>query len=147
MINTMNRIEVATSLFKKGHDCSQSVLAAFDDITGIDRETSLKLGSPFAGGMGKMGDTCGAVTGALMVIGLKHGVTDPADKKAKEKTHELVNNFVEKFRTLNSSTVCREIIGHDIKTIGSLSSGVRKEVHSKCLKSVQDAVRILEEIL
>ncbi|MBI4824894.1 MAG: C_GCAxxG_C_C family protein [Nitrospirae bacterium] len=143
----MNRTDTATSLFKKGYDCSQSVLAAFDDVTGIDRDTSLKLGSPFAGGMGKMGDTCGAVTGALMVIGLKHGATDPADKKTKEKVHGLVNEFVEKFRSLSSSTICRDIIGLDIKTIGRLSSGERKDVHTKCLKCVQDAVEILEEIL
>lgn len=143
----MNKVELATSLFKKGYDCSQSVLAAFDDITGIGRDTSLKLGSPFAGGMGKTGETCGAVTGALMVIGLKHGAIDPADKKAKEKVHGLVNEFVEKFRSLSSSTVCRDIIGHDIKSIGRLSSGERKDVHAKCLKCVRDAVEILEEIL
>ncbi|MBI4843025.1 MAG: C_GCAxxG_C_C family protein [Nitrospirae bacterium] len=143
----MNRADTATALFKDGHDCSQTLLAVFGDVTGMDKETALKLGSAFAGGIGKTGETCGAVTGALMVIGLVHGSADPRDKDTREKLYELVNGFIRKFREMNASTLCREIIGHDIKLIGSLSSEERKEVHKKCVKSVEEAVRILEEIL
>jgi C_GCAxxG_C_C family probable redox protein len=143
----MNKVELAATTFKEGFDCAQSVLVTFSDKTALDRDTALRLGNPFAGGMGRMGDTCGAVTGALMVIGLIHGATEPKNKKAKAKTVKLVNEFIEKFSELNGSSTCREIIGHDIRSIGRLSSGRRKEVHRKCLKAVQDAVEILEEIL
>ena len=143
----MKKTEVATKLFKEHYDCSQVLLLVFGDETGMDRDTALKLGSAFAGGMGKMGDTCGAVTGAFMVIGLIHGATDPGDKKAKAKTFSLTDAFVEKFNKLNTSTVCRELIECDIKEIGKLPVLRRREIHKKCLKSVQDAVEILEEIL
>ncbi len=143
----MNKTELAKTLFKEGYDCSQVLLLVFSDETGMEREAALKLGSAFAGGIGKMGDTCGAVTGALMVIGLKHGPTEPFDKKAKNKTYDLINVFIKKFKSLNNSTICRELIGCDIKKLGRLSSGARREVHMKCRKAVQDAVKILEEIL
>lgn len=143
----MNKSELATTLFKEGFDCSQALLVVFSDETGMERDTALKLGSAFAGGMGKMGDTCGTVTGALMVIGLRHGATDPQDKKAKAKTFGLVRKFVEKFRALNDSAICRELIECDIKEIGKLPPEAQKDIHKKCLKFVQDAVEILEEIL
>lgn len=143
----MKRSDTAAAFFKEGHDCAQSLLAAFDDVTGLGRDTALKLGSAFAGGMGKTGGTCGAVTGSIMVIGLRSGSADPKDKEAKEKTSSLVREFMERFKSLNKSTTCRELIGHDVQLLGSLPPEVRKDVHKQCAKCVRNAVEILEEML
>jgi C_GCAxxG_C_C family probable redox protein len=143
----MSRLETATSLFKQGYDCAQTVLVAFGDVTGIERETALKLGSAFAGGMGMTGNTCGTVSGALMVIGLVHGATEPKDKETKARTIKMVNDFFKKFNERNASATCRELIGVDIASVKQMPSEERKNVYRKCLKYVQSSVEILEEIL
>lgn len=77
--------ELAKELFIKGYNCSQSVFAAFCDETGLDVDTALKIASSFGGGMGRLREVCGAVTGMFMVVGMKYGYTDPSDKKARTK--------------------------------------------------------------
>ena len=72
--------DLARKLFKKGYNCSQSVFAAFCDETGLDMETALKIASSFGGGMGRLREVCGAVTGMFMVVGMKYGYTDPSSK-------------------------------------------------------------------
>lgn len=72
--------DLARELFKQGYNCSQSVFAAFCDETGLDTETALKIASSFGGGMGRLREVCGAVTGMFMVVGMKYGYTDPSQK-------------------------------------------------------------------
>ena len=76
----MSHSEIARQLFLDGYNCSQAVLCAFEDVTGLDRETAAKLSSSFGGGMGRMREVCGCVSGALMVLGMVCGYGDPEDQ-------------------------------------------------------------------
>jgi len=144
----MDTVEQSVALFREGFSCSQALLAAFGPALGLDRELALRLADPFGGGMGRMAETCGAVTGAFMVIGLKHGRTRADDKAAKATTHRLVQGFVERFKARNTTIVCRDLLGCDISTPEGLKQAYdRKIVFTLCPKLVQDAAEILEEIL
>jgi len=137
----MHRVEDAASLFGKGFNCTQSVLTAYGTELGLNKEIALKIASAFGGGMGLMGGTCGAVTGAFMVIGLKHGATEP-HREAEMKTYKLVEKFVNKFKSRNNSILCKELLGFDIA-----SPTARKIAKKKCPKYVRDAAEIIKEIL
>jgi C_GCAxxG_C_C family probable redox protein len=140
----VSRVERAVSLFEEGFSCSQAILSTFGPQLGLDRETALKVATAFGGGMGHMGETCGAVTGAFMVIGLKHGRIRAEDEETRDKAYELVAEFVDKFRSRNGSIVCRELLGCDINTPEGLALAREKNV---CPGFVRDAAEIIEEIL
>ena len=98
--------------------------------------------------MGRMGETCGGVTGALMVIGLRYGKTEIQDKQEKEMTYGLVKEFVNRFKSRNGSIVCRGLLGCDISTPEGLSIAKEKNlIATLCPKFVQDAAEIMEQIL
>ena len=81
----MNRVERAVSSFKEGFRCSQALLSTYGVQFGLNREVALRISEAFGGGMGRMGETCGAVTGAFMVIGLRYGKTRIEDERAKRE--------------------------------------------------------------
>jgi C_GCAxxG_C_C family probable redox protein len=139
----MNKSEMAQALFKEGFNCSQSILAAYGTDLGIERDIALKIAGAFGGGIGRMGETCGVVTGALMIIGLKYGVISANDKTAKAKTYEVAKAFVNSFEALNNSVKCRDFLGFDIRS--NPDSG--KIISRQCPKYVIDAVSIIEELL
>ena len=91
------RVSLAHSRFSEGYSCSQSVLAAFAPELGLDADAALRVSAAFGGGMGRTGGTCGAVTGALMALGLKYGAT-VADPVAKERTYALTREFIAQVR-------------------------------------------------
>lgn len=97
----MNKVEQAVSSFKEGFSCSQAVFSTYSMELGLDRETALKVAAPFGVGMGRMGETCGAVTSAFMVLGLKYGRIKAEDEETKEKTYDLVREFVKRFESRN----------------------------------------------
>ena len=141
-------VDKALTSFKEGFACSQAVLLSFADDFGLDKNTALKLAAGFGGGMGRMGLTCGAVTGAYMVIGLKNGATTAQNKAAKEQTYQMVREFNDRFKARNHSLVCKELLKCDI----SLPAGFEEAKHkgllnTTCPKLVRDAVEILEEML
>lgn len=115
---------------------------------GLEVDTALKISSAFGGGIGRTGDVCGAVIGALMAIGLEYGRTKPNDDEAKEKTYHLSQEFLQKFRERNDSIVCRDLLGVDISAPDGRERieelGLEEKV---CQKAVRDAAEILEEIL
>lgn len=144
----MSKHEEALSLFNEAFSCSQAVFAAFAPEMGLDRETALKAAGAFGGGMGRMGDTCGAVTGAFMLIGLKYGQTKAGDGNAKDRTYQLVREFVERFKERNRSIVCRELLGVHIGTPeGSQAFKEKGLKNAVCMKVVRDAAEIIGEIL
>lgn len=139
---------MAVSIFKEGFNCSQAILSAYAEQLGLDRELSLKISGAFGGGMGRMGEICGAVTGAFMVIGLKYAKTRAEDEEKKEKTYRLVKEFVSRFKNRNGSIVCRELLGFDISTPEGMEQIKERNLFSVlCPKFVQDSAEILEEIL
>lgn len=107
----MSHAEKAKALFKQGYNCSQAVYLAFCDVTGMDEKTALMLSSSFGGGMGRMREVCGAVSGMFMVAGQLYGYSDPNDRNAKAEHYALIQRMAAKFREKNGSIICRELLG------------------------------------
>jgi C_GCAxxG_C_C family probable redox protein len=144
----MSNLENSLKLFDKGFNCSQAVAAPLAKQFGIKEEVALKFASSFGGGIGRMGETCGAVTGALMIIGLKYGATKPEDKDSKENTYAKVKDFIEEFKKRNNKLVCKELLGCDISTEEGQKIAKEKDFHhTLCPKFVKDAVEICETII
>lgn len=106
----MDHREYAAEMFKKGYNCSQAVVVAFCDVTGLTPEFSARMASSFGGGMGRMREVCGAVSGMLMVAGLLYGYDTPGDDKSKREHYKLVQELAGTFREREGSIVCREIL-------------------------------------
>jgi C_GCAxxG_C_C family probable redox protein len=142
-----NEAEQAVTCFRGGINCTQALLSTYGPRFGLDQEHALKIAGAFGSGMG-MGDTCGAVTGALMVIGLKHARIKGGVYLSREKTYDLAAQFITLFKERNSTIVCRELLGCDVSTRAGFKEAT-KERHFKkrCPKFVQDAAEIVEKIL
>jgi len=144
----MKNVDKAVSCFKEGFSCSQAVLSTYAEQLGLDKNNALKVSGTFGGGMAGMAETCGAVTGAFMVIGLKYGKIKPEDEESKRRAYALVKEFVKKFRAKNSSIVCNKLLGCDISTSQGMQEFKDKDfINALCPKFVENAVEILEEIL
>lgn len=144
----MTRADQAVQSFKEGFSCSQAVFSALSKDLGLEREKALRISQAFGGGMARMGETCGAVTGAFMAIGLKHGRIRPEDEQAKEKTYALVHEFVNRFKAVHRSIVCRELLGFELSTTeGHRQAQESGLFENLCPKLVRDAVEILEQLL
>ena len=100
----------AAELFLNGYNCAQAMLVAYRDVTGLDKDFSARLASSFGGGMGRMREVCGAVSGMLMVAGLLYGYETPGDDVQKKAHYTLVQDLSGKFREEAGSIVCREIL-------------------------------------
>lgn len=136
------RVNSAVSLFREGFMCSQAVFAAFSDTLGLEKEMSLKIGSGFGSGVARRQSICGAVSGAIMVIGSKYGNSVANDYDSHEKTYSMVDSFCEEFSKRNGSINCKEILGCDLATAGE--KGLFPTVCQKCVK---DAAEIVEDLL
>jgi len=144
----MNKPDEVVECFKQTFSCSQAVFSVYALEFGIDKETALKIAGAFGGGMARMGETCGAVTGAFMAIGLKYGKAKAEDEAAKEKTYQVVKEFVEKFKSQNGSIVCRELTGCDMSSPEGLQAFKEKNIFkTHCTKFVKNAAEILEKLI
>ena len=143
----MSRIDEAVKLFDDGFNCSQAVLAVYGPQLGLERETALEIAAGFGGGIGCMGDTCGALTGAFMVIGLKYGAIDPADKESKLKTYALIRQAAEMFAKRTGALNCRDLLGFDMSTPQGKEQAAKEGAFEICADLVKYAAEILEEIL
>ncbi len=124
------------------------MLASYGERSGLDRETALRVAGAFGGGMARMGETCGAVTGAFMVIGLKHGKIQADDDEARERTYELVQEFSGRFKSGTGSLLCRELLGHDLSTEAGRDAVAEQNLFvTRCPKFVAAATEILQEVL
>ncbi len=106
----MDYEKTAQELFHEGYNCAQAVFCAFGDRTGLDREAAARLASSFGGGMGRMREVCGAVSGALLVLGCLCGYSDPGDPAAKKAHYQLVQEFARRYKEANGSIICRELL-------------------------------------
>jgi C_GCAxxG_C_C family probable redox protein len=106
----MDHSVYAAELFLKGYSCAQAVMVAFCDVTGLKEDFAAKMISSFGGGIGRLREVCGAVSGMLAVAGLLYGYADPEDNKAKMEHYALVQELAGKFREQAGSIVCREIL-------------------------------------
>ncbi len=103
--------EKAMNLFKEGYNCSQAVFLAFEDKYNIDRQTALRLSSSFGGGMGRLREVCGAVSGMFMVAGVLYGYEDAKDFEGKKEHYERIQQLAREYEARNGSIVCRELLG------------------------------------
>ncbi len=144
----MDKADCAASSFKEGFNCSQSVLSTYSKLFGLNHEVALKIAQAFGGGMARMGQTCGAVTGAFMVIGLKHGKVKAEDEEAKEKSYKIVREFVKRFKSLHGSIMCKDLLGYDLDNPEEREQAEEKQIcETRCPEFVQNAVGILEKLL
>jgi len=140
--------EQAVNYHKEGSNCSQAVISVYAEDLGLSRKIALKIAQGFGGGMGRTAQTCGAVTGAFMVLGLKYGNADIHDIEAKERIYGLVREFVRRFESRNSSIVCRELLGCDISKPEGIQEAKEKDLFtSVCPKAVKEATEILDEMI
>jgi C_GCAxxG_C_C family probable redox protein len=98
-------------LFRQGYNCSQSVLGAFCEEMNLDQETAFRLSSSFGGGMGRLREVCGAVSGMFMVAGLKYGYADAKDHQKKKELYRRIQELAGRFQKENGSIICRELLG------------------------------------
>jgi C_GCAxxG_C_C family probable redox protein len=144
----MSKADQAMQCFNNGFNCSQAVLSTYSEQFGLDSETAKKISCPFGSGIGRMSETCGAVTGAFMVIGLKYGKYQPEDNEAKEKTFALVKEFTDRFTELHGSISCKELLHNDMKIPEELEKVKELGLWTTlCPVFVKDASRLIEELL
>jgi C_GCAxxG_C_C family probable redox protein len=140
--------ESAMSIFEEGFNCSQAVMASHCEAFGITKELAYKISSAFGGGMGRIGETCGAVTGALLLIGLKHGKYKKDDVDSKDKTYAIVKEFTDQFKNKYGSIKCSDLIKFDIsipeELLKARESGVFK---TSCPYFVKGSVELVEKYL
>ena len=143
----MSQREQAVKIFED-FNCSQSVCAAFAKQFGLECELALKVSAGFGGGMGRMAHTCGAVSGAFMVLGLKYGSAEPNDKVSKENTYAKVRAFAEKFTERQGSVLCRDLLECDISTPEGYAHAKEHDLFTEqCPVFIRAAAEILEEML
>ncbi len=136
----MNSIGDAVHLFEKGYMCSQAVFATFSEDYNLSKEPALKIGACFGSGMRK-GEVCGACTGALMALGLKYG-------EGKQKSNEVCEKFLDEFKKVNGSYICRDLLGCDISTPEGVKYAIDNNLFKEfCPKMVESAAIIVDEIL
>ena len=144
----MNKSDsAAAGMTSQTTNCAQSVINAFVDELGIDRTTALKLALGFGGGMGHTGGTCGAVTAAYMVLGLKQDFDPQSPKAQRDTLYAQVQEFNKRFKKVYGTINCSELLGHDLGTPQGAAAVKEKGLSAKlCPRFVATAVEIVEEM-
>ena len=146
----MTREEKARENFLKGYNCAQAVLLAFEDKLGLplDTDTLASLAAPFGGGMGRMREVCGAVSGMLMVEGFLRGYSDPAAKEEKMENYARVQSLAARFREECGSIICRELLAGQADSAPTPSERTAEYYKKRpCAEYVALAAKILDEDL
>ena len=141
--------ERAKALFLEGYNCAQAVVCAFCDVTGLDMDAAARMASSFGGGLGRLREVCGTVSGAALVLGIVKGYDDPKDFAAKKAHYTLVQEFARRFREENGSIVCRELLKGVETTPGGTPEQRTSEYYKKrpCPELAYKAAKILEEVM
>ena len=138
----------AEAMFLSGFNCAQSVAACCGRRYGLDRTTAIRVAQGFGGGVGRTGSLCGALSGAIMVVGLKHAALEAADAAAKARAYKLARAVLEEFRRRNGSVLCRELTGCDLTTPEGERQFKDRDLHHKlCAGLVRGAAEIVETLL
>ena len=142
------RSEKAKELFKSGYNCSQAVLGVFCEECGMNFETAMKISSSFGGGMGRMREVCGTVSGMFMAAGLMFFSGDNSPE-AKKKQYEIVQELAKAFKSENGSIICRELLSGIENSVSPKPSERTENYYKKrpCIELVAQAVEILEDYI
>ncbi len=132
----------ALKLFHEGFNCAQAILAAYGDMFGLERENAFKIGAPFGGGVANTGDTCGAVIGSLMVIGLRYGPVKPVGWFKRAKLYKTSRSFMKRFTNVCGSHKCE-----DLKCYYRSNNPENVKMKAFCTRIVEKAVDILEDLI
>ena len=137
----------AADLFLGGYNCAQAIAVAFSDVTGLDKDFSAKMASSFGGGMGRMREVCGAVSGMLMVAGLLYGYDTPGNDTTKKAHYALVQELAGQFREEVGSIVCREILKNPPSDPNPSPRTAEYYKTRPCARMVMLAARILDRYI
>jgi C_GCAxxG_C_C family probable redox protein len=144
----MNKVDLAFDRLKTGYSCSQSVFSVFADDLGIDLETSLKVSSAFGGGIAGMGKTCGAVTGALMALGIKYGSAVASKNHEENEIIKYAEVFLDRIRSETGTVACRDILGVDLGIPEALKTAQEKNLfETNCPPYIVRVIRLADDIL
>ena len=145
----MTRREAATENFKKGYNCSQALVLAFSDLLSMDEATLLKLSSSFGGGMGRLREVCGSVSGMFLVAGLLYGYDGPETGAVKAEHYARIQELARRFEEQHGSIVCRQLLGLNIRHDDPTPEARTNEYYKKrpCPEIVGDAAEILEQYI
>ena len=144
----MNHEYKAADLFLSGSNCAQAIVVAFCDVTGMEESLAAKFSSSFGGGMGRLREVCGAVSGMLMVAGLLYGYEDPGEDDCNKKAHyHMVQYLAGRFREEVGSIVCREILKNPPSDPNPSPRTAEYYKTRPCAKMVMTAARILDEYI
>lgn len=143
-----DRVKLAVNRFIEGFNCSQSVLSSFSDLFDIEQEVAFKISSGFGAGIGRKQEVCGAVSGGVMLVGLKYGKVKASDNVSHEKTYLEVRKLCDEFSKINGSIICKELLGCDINTPEGMQYAIENNLFkTKCVKCVEDAAKIVSRML
>ncbi len=144
----MTRREIAMDYFEEGYNCSQAVALAFSDMVKIPKEQLLRLSSSFGGGMGRLREVCGAVTGMFIILGLLYGFENETGEE-KAKHYKRVQDVASRFEKITGDIVCRNLLGLDTEREEPTPTPRTKEFYKKrpCKELVGVAAEILEEYI
>ena len=142
------RAAQAVTMFLDGYSCAQSLLGVYGPGLGLEREAALRLAAPLGGGLSRTDGPCGAATGAVLVLGLRHGHCHPDDQEGAERLRGLTQEFLRRFREDRGSTRCTDILGHNLSLPG-VAAKVKEGQLSRetCPDAVRAAAQLLEEFL
>lgn len=140
---------IAKELFKQGYNCSQAVLLAFAEDCGLDTTTAAAMTSSFGGGMGRLREVCGSVSGMFLAAGILYGYTSPDDTEGKKEHYTRIQELAEAFRKENGSIVCRELLGLSVQTQPPTPEERTEQYYKKrpCVELVGCSARILAEYM
>lgn len=145
----MTRKEKAMQSFKEGYNCAQCMMLAFEDLLTIDIETALKIASPFGGGMGRLREVCGSVSGMFMVLGFVKGYHEPEDYEGKKELYEHVQELARRYEADNGSIICRDLLGLQVQREEAAPEKRTEEYYKKrpCDEKIGSAAEIFETYL
>jgi len=142
-----NTEKKALETFRAGLNCSQAVFSAYSEELGFDEKLALSVACGFGGGMGRLQETCGAVTGAYMAIGVISCKKYTDNKDRKEASYAMIQEFSKRFKTINKTTDCIDLLGVDLKTVEGNRIAKEKNLFGTiCEKCISDSVRIVNEL-
>ena len=145
----MTRREAAMANFLQGYNCSQSIILAFEDMLPVDKTTLSMMASSFGGGMGRLREVCGSVSGMFMIAGLLYGYDGPETGQVKADHYARIQELARRFEEKHGSIVCREMLGLDVRHDVPVPEARTKEYYKKrpCAEIIGDAAEILEEYI
>lgn len=145
----MTRKEKAMQSFLDGYNCAQCMMLAFEDMLTIDLDMALKIASPFGGGMGRLREVCGSVSGMFMVLGFVKGYNEPGNYEGKKELYEHVQELARRYEEANGSIICRDLLGLNVKKEDATPEKRTDEYYKKrpCAEKIGSAAEILEQYL